>query len=87
MAAPLFQNEDDSEREEAVEKAWRLAIDALTNGFFVLDNGLKVPLTNKDIIRHVQWMATVGKVKPKGFPIPKDLFVKATRGAKDDKEE
>ena len=66
------------EREEAIEEAWKLAIEAVSKGKVTLQSGQVVLLSDRDLVKHIQWLATVGKVRPKGFPLPKDMHVKAT---------
>ena len=73
---------DSDERSEAVLEAWNLAVEGLKNGKLTLSNGKVVVLSDREILRHIQWLAMMGKIKPKSFPLPKDIYLRTTSGSK-----
>ena len=66
------------DRDALIDEAWRLVREGLETGQMTLSNGKVSALEPKDQLRHVQWLATMGKKKPTSMPLPKDIFVAQT---------
>lgn len=67
------------DRDELVESAWTLVAEGLTSGRFTLPSGRVVEMTPEQIVKHAQWVASLGKRRPVTTPVPKDFFLAQTR--------
>lgn len=77
---PLDHSFEETDLQETlVKEAWRLASEALHSGTLTLKNSKgPIKLSERDMLKHVQWLASLGKRKPKSFPLPKETFIKPT---------
>jgi hypothetical protein len=74
------------ERDDLVDSAWTLVQEALDSGSFRLKSGLVITLTPDQLVRHMQWVASLGKRRPSTTPALKDFFLAQTKkDRKDDR--
>lgn len=76
---PRARRTPDSRHDTLVSEAWRLVQEGLEHGTLTLKSGKVCVLDHKDQLRHVQWLASMGKKRTRGMPLPKDVFVSPTR--------
>ena len=69
------------DKDKAVDQAWDLAIEALTSGKLTLPSGKIIQLSERDMLKHVQWFAQINKGRVQGFPVLKDIHVRETAKA------
>lgn len=71
--------------DELTEQAWAMIEEALSTGVITLPNKTERPVDTNNLIRLVQWLATLRSKKPKLVNAPEDFSLKSTKGDKDAK--